>query len=168
MKVPDVCGAPAVNAASFPAGSAEVSAVSDVMASASGSEAATVNEMGEPSGPPAVAGATTEGARSLFVTVTAVPPSANVGVQVKVPDVSPAFVVNAPLFPAGSAERSAVRDEIALPSGSDAVTRTVRVAPSAVVAEAGAMTAGARSMFVTVTAVEAEPESAFEAVNVTV
>ena len=89
------------------------------------------------------------------------------GVQVRVPEVFPAPVVNTALFPAGNPVRFAVRELIASPSGSDAVTDTVTCVPTDALAVAGALTAGARSTLVTVIAVVAEPESALLAVNVT-
>ena len=55
------------------------------------------------------------------------------------------------LFPGGKAERSAVRDEIASPSGSEAVTDTLNESPSRIVTVAGAVVAGARSTLFTVT-----------------
>ena len=56
---------------------------------------------------------------------------------------------------------------MALPSGSAAVTLTVRRPFSATVAVAGAVTTGATSVLLTVMAVVPEPESALLAVNVT-
>ena len=86
----------------------------------------------------------------------------------KVPEVFPASVVNAALFPAGRAEVFAVKDATASPSGSDAETVKLISDCSDPLAVPGAVTEGARSTLATVTAVEAEPESAFEAVKVTV
>ena len=79
------------------------------------------------------------------------------------PEVFPAPAVN--VAPAGRG--AAVRVEIASPSGSDAVTVKVISVFSAPEAVAGATTTGARSELVTVIAVDAEPDRAFEAVNVT-
>jgi hypothetical protein len=62
LKVPEVLALPAVNVA--PAEMAVPDAVNEVIASPSGSTAATVNVMVEPSTPDAVAGASTEGGRS--------------------------------------------------------------------------------------------------------
>ena len=87
------------------------------------------------------------------------------GVQLRVPDVFEAFFVKT--APAVMAVPVAVRLVMASPSGSEAVTRTVSSEPSATVAVAGAVTTGARSKLVTVIVVVAEPESAFDAVNVT-
>ena len=56
---------------------------------------------------------------------------------------------------------------MASPSGSEAVTVKVVSWPSFVDIVAGAVTTGARSTLVTVIAVVAVPESAFDAVNVT-
>jgi hypothetical protein len=56
---------------------------------------------------------------------------------------------------------------MASPSGSAAVTLTVRSPFSATEAVAGAVTTGARSALVTVMALVLEPESALPAVNVT-
>src|SRR5688572_7781269 len=50
--------------------------------------------------------------------------------QVRVPEVLPAVGVNVASWPGGRLERSAVSEVIALPSGSEAVTFTVIVAPS--------------------------------------
>jgi hypothetical protein len=93
-------------------------------------------------------------------------PSANVGVHRKVPDVCPAFVVNAALLPAGRAEKFAVKDVIACPSGSEAETVKVIAVPSAPLAVAGDATTGGRSS-ATVIVVVAEPESVFDAVKIT-
>ena len=68
--------------------------------------------------------------------------------------------------PAGSG--AAVREAMASPSGSAADTVKVISVPSAPEAVAGAVTTGARSTLFTVMLVEAEPERAFDAVNVTV
>src|SRR5262245_52737771 len=58
----------------------------------------------------------------------------------------------------------AVSEAIGWPSGSAAVTLTVRNEFSATATVAGAVTTGARSVLVTVTTVVAEPESALLAV----
>jgi hypothetical protein len=151
-----------------------------VIASPSGSTADTVKVISVFSAPEAVAGAVTTGARSPFVTVIAVvaeperafdavnvtlnePVCALVGVQLNVPEVFAAFAVN--VAPAGSG--APVSDAIASPSGSEAVTVKVRSEFEAPEAVAGAVTTGARSVFVIVIAVVAEPLSAFEAVKVT-
>ena len=88
----------------------------------------------------------------------------NVGVQLKVPLVFPAPVAN--VAPAVMAVPEAVSEAIAGPSASDAETSTVRSEFSFTDAVAGAVTTGAPPA-PTVIAVEAEPESAFAAVNVT-
>ena len=85
-----------------------------------------------------------------------------VGVQLNVPDVLPAPAVN--VAPAGSG--AAVSEVIACPSGSAAVTVKVRSVFEGVLWFAGAVTTGARSVFVTVIAVVAEPVRAFVAVKV--
>jgi hypothetical protein len=90
------------------------------------------------------------------------------GVQLNVPDVFVASGVNTALFPTGSVDVSAVKAVIASPSGSEAATVNVICVPSFPVAVPGAVTTGARSTFVTVIAVDAVPESEFDAVNVTV
>jgi hypothetical protein len=90
----------------------------------------------------------------------------NVGVHENVPEVFVAFAVN--VLPVVAGEEAAVKDVIALPSGSDAVTVNVRVLPSFTVCVAGAETVGARSPAVTMSVVVAEPESVFVAVNVSV
>ena len=87
-----------------------------------------------------------------------------VGVQLNVPDVLAAFFVN--VAPAGSG--AAVRLVIASPSGSTADTVNVMRTLEAPEAVGGAVTTGARSLFVTVIVVVAEPERAFVAVKVTV
>src|SRR6185436_9081953 len=61
----------------------------------------------------------------------------------------------------------AVRFVIAWPSGSLAVTLIVSVEPSTSVAVAGAVTTGARSGFMMLMLVVAEPDKAFDAVKVT-
>jgi len=87
--------------------------------------------------PEAEAGATTTGARSTLFTVTVVaaepdkafdavtvtvyvPACVNVGVQLNVPLVLPAPAVN--VLPVVAGEEAAVKDVIAWPSGSAAVT----------------------------------------------
>src|SRR5438552_13862946 len=90
------------------------------------------------------------------------------GVQVRVPAVREAFGVNTALLPDGSPVRSAASVVIASPSGSDTVTATVTCWPTMVDAAAGAVTIGARSVFVIVITVTALPDRVFEAVNVTV
>jgi hypothetical protein len=87
------------------------------------------------------------------------------GVHVSVPEVFPPPGVN--VAPAVMADPEAVRELMASPSGSDAVTLTVSSDPSAPLAVAGAETVGARSVLAMVTAVVADPESTFEAVKVT-
>ena len=86
-----------------------------------------------------------------------------VGVQLNVPDVWAAFDVN--VAPVGSG--AAVSVVMASPSGSAAVTVKVKSVFAGVLAVAGAVTTGARSTLVTVIAVVAVPESAFDAVKVT-
>src|SRR5262245_53861894 len=90
-----------------------------------------------------------------------------VGVHVSVPDVLRGPGVNTALFPAGSAETSAVSDVIASPSWSAAVTFTVTCWPCGPETEAGAVTTGARSTCAIVIAEPADPESALDALNVT-
>jgi hypothetical protein len=92
------------------------------------------------------------------------PACVNVGVQESVPVVLPAPAAN--VAPAVMAVPVAVSEVIAWASGSFAVTLTVRSEPSFTEAVAGAVTVGARSTLFTVIAVDAEPESAFVAVNV--
>ena len=85
------------------------------------------------------------------------------------PDVFPAPAVN--VLPVVAGELAAVREAIAWPSGSDAVTVKERLLPSTTLCVAGATTTGARSTFTTVMVVAAVPVSAGEpdvAVNVTV
>src|SRR6185436_16317964 len=156
-------------------------AVSEVIAWPSGSFAETVNESATPTVPFCVAGAVTVGARSTLFTVIAVdaepesafvavnvaaklPDCVNVGVQLSVPLVLPAHAAN--VAPAVMAVPEAVNEVMASPSGSAAVTLTVRSEFSLTEAVAGAVTVGARSTLFTVIAVEAEPERAFVAVNV--
>ena len=69
--------------------------------------------------------------------------------------------------PPGSPLRSAVKEAMASPSGSTALTLSVNGWPSAAAAAAGALTTGARSTFPTATEVVADPASEFVAVNVT-
>ena len=80
-----------------------------------------------------------------------------------VPEVFGPFGVNA--APDGSG--AAASELIVSPSGSDAATVNVRSAPSDPDAVAGVVTAGARSTSAIVIAVDACPDKAFEAVNVT-
>jgi hypothetical protein len=87
------------------------------------------------------------------------------GVQLKVPEVFPPPGVN--VAPAVMADPEAVRELIASPSGSDAVTFTVSSDPSAPDAVAGAETVGARSVLAMLIAVDADPESTLDAVKVT-
>ena len=68
--------------------------------------------------------------------------------------------------PAVTAEPEAVSEVMASPSGSLAVTLTVRSEFSFTEAVAGAVTVGARSTLLTVIAVDAEPDNVFVAVNV--
>jgi hypothetical protein len=95
-----------------------------------------------------------------------VPACVVVGVHANVPEVLPAFVVK--LLPVVAGEEAAVNEAIASPSGSAADTVKLPAVPSVKDAVAGAVTTGARSTLFTVIAVEAEPERAFDAVNVTV
>jgi len=177
--VPAVCAVFVVNVA--PAVMAVPEAVREVSGSPAGSNAVTVNEIGDPSGPATELGALMKGGRQLSITVMLVvadpdkrfaavnvaeyvPACEKLGAQLNVPDVLPAPVVN--VAPAVMAVPVAVSEEIAWPSGSAAVTFTVRSEPSLVEAVAGAMTTGNRSTWFTVIAVDAEPESVFVAVNV--
>ncbi len=136
LNVPDVFPAPAVNVEPVVAG--VLTSVKDVIAWPSGSVAVTViGVIAVPDVPEAEAGAVTTGARSTLFTVTvvaAVPESAfvavtvtvyvpdcvNVGVHEKVPDVLPAPAVN--VLPVVAGADAAVKDVIASPSGSAAVT----------------------------------------------
>jgi hypothetical protein len=178
LKVPLVLPAPAANVA--PAVTAVPVAVSEVMASASGSLAVTLTVRSEFSFTEAVAGAVTVGALSTLLTVIAVdaeperlfvavnvalklPACVNVGVQLSVPVVLPAPAAN--VAPAVMAVPVAVSEAIAGPSASDADTLTVRSEFSFTEAVAGAVTTGAAPV-PTVIAVDAEPERAFAAVNV--
>jgi hypothetical protein len=88
-----------------------------------------------------------------------------VGVHERVPAVLEAFFAN--VAPAVMAVPVAVRFVIASASGSAAATVKESRTPSFTDWVAGAVTTGARSTFVTVIAVVAEPLSAFDAVNVT-
>jgi hypothetical protein len=88
------------------------------------------------------------------------------GVQLNVPDVFEAFAVN--VLPVVAGLLAAVKDVIAFASGSFAETVKVISVPSFPEAAAGAVTTGARSTLLTVIVVAAEPERAFDAVNVTV
>jgi hypothetical protein len=106
---------------------------------------------------------------SAFVAVKVtvyVPDCVNVGVHEKVPLVLPAPAVN--VLPVVAGDEDAVKDVIAWPSGSDADTVKVISVFSFPEAFAGAVTTGARSTTPTVIVVAAEPERAFDAVNVTV
>jgi len=87
----------------------------------------------------------------------------NVGVQESVPLVFPAPATN--VAPAVTAVPVAVSEAIAGPSASAAVTLIVRSEFSFTEAVEGAVTTGGLPA-ATVIEVEAEPESAFEAVNV--
>jgi hypothetical protein len=95
-----------------------------------------------------------------------VPACVVVGVHANVPEVWAAFDVK--VLPVVAGEEAAVNEAIASPSGSAADTVKLPATPSEKAAVAGAVTTGARSTLVTVTAVEAEPERAFDAVKVTV
>jgi hypothetical protein len=178
--VPAVFEAFFVNVA--PAPMAVPAAVRFVMASPSGSDALTVNVRSAFSEVEAVAGAVTTGARSspTVMNVVAVPESALaavnvtlnvpscalVGVQLNVPDVFDAFVVKEP--PAVIAVPEAVNVVIGSPFGSIAVTGKVIRAFAAPETVAGAVTTGALlSEGLTKIAVVAGPESAFDAVKVT-
>ena len=88
------------------------------------------------------------------------------GVQLNVPDVFEAFVVN--VLPVVAGELAAVSDVIAWPSGSAAVTVKENGDVAMTDCVAGAVTCGARSTLFTVIAVEAVPVRAFVDVNVTV
>jgi hypothetical protein len=155
-KVPLVLPAPAVKV--LPAG--KEAAVNEVIAWPSGSAADTVKVISVFSAPEAVAGAVTTGARSTLLTVTTVaavpdrafdavkvtvyvPDCVKLGVHEKVPLVLPAPVVN--VLPVVAGEEAAVKDVIAWPSGSDAVTVKVISVFSFPEAVAGATTTGARS-----------------------
>jgi hypothetical protein len=183
--VPDVLPAPAVNVLPVVAG--EEFAVNEVIAWPSGSDAVTVKVRRTPSFTVCVAGAVTTGARStLFTVITVasepdaagvvvaavnvtvyVPDCVKLGVQLNVPDVFAAFVVN--VLPVVAGLPAAVKDVIVSPSGSVAVTTKVISVFSFPDAVAGATTTGARSAAsLTVMTVAAVPESAFDAVNVTV
>ena len=74
------------------------------------------------------------------------------------PLVFPAPAVN--VLPVVAGELAAVRDVIASPSGSAAVTVKLRATPSFTDCVAGAVTVGARSTFTTVKVVAAVPVSA--------
>src|SRR5688572_18516626 len=92
-----------------------------------------------------------------------VPACVKDGVHEKVPEVFAAFFVN--VAPAGRG--AATRFVIASPSGIGSATGRESSVFSAPEAVAGATTTGARSTSPTVIVVVAEPERAFEAVNVT-
>ena len=85
----------------------------------------------------------------------------------RVPDVFPAVALKTALFPTGSPERSAAKEAMESPSGSEAATETERTEDSGPTTVAGAFTDGTWSTLLTVTAVVAEPERRFEAVKVT-
>ena len=133
--------------------------------------------------PEAVAGAVTTGARSTLFTVSVVaaepervfvavnvtvyvPACVKLGVHEKVPLVLPAPAVK--VLPVVAGEEAAVNEAIASPSGSAADTVKVISVPSLPEAVAGEVTVGLRFPVVTVIVVAAEPDRAFEAVNVTV
>ena len=158
--------------------------VKDVTGWPSGSVAVSVKVISVFSAPEAVAGAVTTGARSTLLTVTVVaaeperafdavnvtvyvPACVNVGVHEKVPLVLPPFAVN--VLPVVAGEEAAVKDVMALPSGSFAVTVNERRAFSFTVCVAGAVTVGGLSAGAPiVSVVAAEPDRAFAAVNVSV
>ena len=73
------------------------------------------------------------------------------------PVVFPAPAVN--VLPVVAGELAAVRDVIASPSGSAAVTVKLRATPSFTDCVAGAVTVGARSTLMTVNVVAAEPDA---------
>ena len=93
------------------------------------------------------------------------PAAVNVGVQLRVPDVLPAPTVN--VAPAVMTVPEAVSEVMASPSGSVAPTVKVRSAFSQAILVAGAVTMGARSGSTTLMLVVANPDSEFDAVNVT-
>jgi hypothetical protein len=167
----------------LPVVAGEEAAVKDVMALPSGSDAVTVKLRRTPSFTDCVAGAVTTGARSPTDTVSVVvaepesvfdavnvsvyvPAWALLGVQLKVPLVLPAPAVN--VLPVVAGLLACVSEVIAWPSGSVAVTVTVPATPPLNEAVDGAVTTGARSTLFTVIVVDAEPDRAFVAVNVTV
>ena len=80
-----------------------------------------------------------------------------------VPEVFPPLGVNT----APEGRGAAVREPIASPSGSVAVTENVRSVPSDPDAVVGAVAVGARSTFAIEIVVVSFPESALEAVNTT-
>jgi hypothetical protein len=156
--------------------------VKDVTGWPSGSFAVSVKVISVFSAPEAVAGAVTTGARSTLFTVTVVdaeferlfvavnvtvyvPACVKLGVHENVPDVFVPFVVN--VLPVVAGEEDAVNEVIAWPSASAAVTVKVISVFSFPEAEAGAVTVGGRSP-TTARVVAAVPESAFDAVNVSV
>jgi hypothetical protein len=180
--VPEVLVPFAVNVLPVVAG--EEAAVNEVIAWPSGSDADTVKVISVFSFPEAEAGAVTAGGRSLGDTVSDVaaepdnafdavnvsmyvPACASDGVQLKVPLVLPAPAVN--VLPVVAGALTSVKDVIAWPSGSAAVTTTVPGMPVPNVAVPGAVTTGARSTLFTVIAVDAVAETPFAtAVNVAV
>src|SRR5262245_53124581 len=154
-------------------------AVSEAIGWPSGSAAVTLTVRNEFSATATVAGAVTTGARSVLVTVTTVvaePESALLavimmlwlpaweksGAKRSVPVVLPGPGVTVVL-----GASLVVSEAMGWPSGSAAATFTVRSPPSAMVAVAGDVTTGARSVLVTVMAVVPEPVSALLAENVT-
>jgi len=175
--VPLMFPAPAANVA--PAVTTVPEAVSEVIAGPSASNAVMLIVSSAFSFIEAVAGAVTTGAPPpMLIPVDAEPDRmlaavnltekepVELGVQLSVPVVLPPPAVN--VAPAVMAVPTAANDVIASPSGSFADTVKVRSAPMMPVAVAGAVTTGARSVaLLTRIAVDAEPERAFEAVNVT-
>jgi len=161
-----------------PAVMAVPAAVSEAIAGPSASVAETVKLRSEFSFTEAVAGAVTTGAalgvieieveaepERAFAAVNVTPNEPDdAGVQLSVPLVFPAPAAN--VAPAVMAVPAAVSEVIALPSGSFAETVKLNGAPTVPFCVAGAVTVGARSTLFTVIAVDAEPESAFVAVNV--
>ena len=172
----------ALTVKTLPVVAGEEAAVSELIASPSGSFTVTLKLMFVFSFPDAVAGAVTAGARSTLVTVTwvddeaesvfvavnvtvYVPALLKLGVHAQVPDVREALTEN--VLPVVAGELAAVNDVNVWPSGSLAVTVKVISVFSAPEAVAGAVTTGAPSKGATEIFVTAEPESVFVAVNVT-
>src|SRR5262249_3492565 len=154
-------------------------ALSELIASPSGSAAVTGNDSAAFSATVRGAGAVTAGGRSSEVEVDALPVSAlaavnitvngpagppALGVQLNVPLVCAPFEMN--VAPGGSPD--AVSDAMASRSASEAVTVKLSGTPTAALCEAGATTTGARSTFATEIDVLAEPLRTFAPVNVTV
>ena len=83
------------------------------------------------------------------------------------PERFPAAAVKTALFPAGSAERFALREAMTSPSGSAHVTVNASGEASATLTVVGDVTDGGESEDRTVIAVTAEPDSALEALKVT-